>query len=130
MVRKTIYFTLLFLTSCGPMPDDIAKQKVQDKVSYDLIDPSSAQFRNVAVVGGWVCGEVNAKNRFGAYVGFKPFYGAYIDGAEAIGHIYDSEDNVSEAVYGPIYSANCDDAGNPRSDEDRLNAMQKSGTTK
>jgi hypothetical protein len=130
MVRKSIYFTLLLLTSCGPKPDEVAKQKVQDKVSYDLIDPSSAQFRNVTVVDGWVCGEVNAKNRFGAYVGYKPFYGTYIDGAEAIGHIYDSEDKLSEAVYGPIYSANCDDAGAPRSGEDRLRAMQEFGKSK
>ncbi|KAF1692743.1 hypothetical protein CSC62_14000 [Pseudoxanthomonas jiangsuensis] len=38
-----------------------------------LIDPSSAQFRNMLVGDGVVCGEVNGKNRFGAYVGFKPF---------------------------------------------------------
>ncbi len=42
-------------------------------------DPDSAKFRNWAayeVSNGdrIVCGEVNAKNSYGAYVGFDPFY--------------------------------------------------------
>ena len=41
-------------------------------------DPSSAQFRAVRVVdaGGKdaLCGSINAKNGFGGYVGFKPFF--------------------------------------------------------
>lgn len=45
-------------------------------------DPGSAQFRNLRVVkfqtGKLVCGEVNAKNSYGAYVGFKPFVGGPI----------------------------------------------------
>ncbi len=45
-------------------------------------DPGSAQFRGTYVIR-WddkgreiytLCGEVNAKNSFGAYVGFAPFY--------------------------------------------------------
>lgn len=39
-----------------------------------LIDPTSAQFRKLAVSGTTICGEVNAKNRMGAYVGFGRFY--------------------------------------------------------
>jgi hypothetical protein len=39
-----------------------------------LFDPFSAKFRNLrAGRGGALCGEVNAKNRMGAYVGFKDF---------------------------------------------------------
>ena len=38
-----------------------------------LHDPSSAKFRNVEVLGGVTYGEVNAKNLFGAYVGYKSF---------------------------------------------------------
>lgn len=38
-----------------------------------LFDVSSAQFRNLRANGGFLCGEVNGKNRFGAYVGFRPF---------------------------------------------------------
>lgn len=39
-------------------------------VKRSLRDPDSAQFRNVS--GG--CGEVNAKNAYGAMAGFEPFY--------------------------------------------------------
>lgn len=43
----------------------------------NLKDPSSAQFKNLRLVTGEggeaLCGEVNAKNAFGGYTGFKPF---------------------------------------------------------
>lgn len=42
----------------------------------DLIDPSSAQFRNVRTskyLDNVVCGEINGKNRLGAYTGFTEF---------------------------------------------------------
>lgn len=39
-----------------------------------LFDPGSAQYRQVrAGRGGAICGKYNAKNRLGAYVGFKDF---------------------------------------------------------
>jgi len=47
--------------------------KAKALVSAQLIDPDSAKFRNVREHGAIVCGEVNGKNRMGAYVGFKPF---------------------------------------------------------
>lgn len=39
-------------------------------------DPDSVQFRNVKIVPGTqeVCGEYNARNGFGGYNGFKPFW--------------------------------------------------------
>ncbi|WP_156397415.1 MULTISPECIES: hypothetical protein [unclassified Sphingomonas] len=64
-----------------------------------LLDPSSAQYRNVGVhrsqIGPLVCGEYNAKNRFGGYVGFQTF--VYGDGS-----LLDEE----AADYGEI-SLNC-----------------------
>lgn len=48
-----------------------------------LNDPDSAQFRNEVFVGPWrvsdstLCGEMNARNRMGGYVGYKKFYVAY-----------------------------------------------------
>lgn len=42
-------------------------------VAHDLKDPSSAQFREIQKTGRGICGEVNAKNSYGAYVGFKHF---------------------------------------------------------
>lgn len=49
--------------------------RLQDKVAATLKDPSSAQFRNINLVERTttLCGEVNAKNSFGGYVGFRPF---------------------------------------------------------
>lgn len=47
-----------------------------------LSDPDSATFRNEKVVGPWrlensiYCGEVNAKNRMGGYVGYRWFDGS------------------------------------------------------
>lgn len=44
-------------------------------------DPSSAQFKNVVAYGvakplhiAFLCGQVNAKNSYGAYIGFKRFF--------------------------------------------------------
>lgn len=39
-----------------------------------MFDPDAAQFRNEETSSaGDVCGEVNSKNRFGAYVGFSKY---------------------------------------------------------
>lgn len=38
-----------------------------------LKDPDSAIFRNENMANGFLCGEVNAKNSMGGYVGFKKF---------------------------------------------------------
>lgn len=49
----------------------------QAAVASLLKDPGSAQFRNVRINaygdGKVICGEVNAKNSYGGYVGFSPF---------------------------------------------------------
>lgn len=53
----------------------------------DLVDPSSAMFRNLTFKGGdytdtetW-CGEINAKNQMAGYFGWIPFHvKAYQDG--------------------------------------------------
>ncbi|MCW8041132.1 hypothetical protein [Acinetobacter entericus] len=44
-------------------------KKIEDKIKAEAFDAASAQFRNQK--GN--CGEVNAKNRFGGYVGFKRY---------------------------------------------------------
>jgi hypothetical protein len=45
-----------------------------DALKEGLYDPQSAQFRAEGVGdSGSVCGEVNAKNRLGGYVGFRRF---------------------------------------------------------
>ena len=52
------------------------EKKAKELVAAQLFDPSSAQFRNLYVSTrnpGVICGEVNGKNRFGGYVGFRRF---------------------------------------------------------
>lgn len=60
--------------------DNLPFGKIHDakeKVRYQLNDGDSAKFREVrasAHFPGVICGEVNAKNGYGAYVGYKLFY--------------------------------------------------------
>ena len=54
-----------------------ASEAATDQVRQKLKDPDSARFQNVRLVpyasGKVVCGEVNAKNSYGGYVGYTPF---------------------------------------------------------
>lgn len=76
--HRTIVAGLLFaaLAGCEFIPGTPAYQdaKARDAVAQILIDPSSAQFRNIQTRHDVVCGEANGKNRMGAYVGFVRFY--------------------------------------------------------
>lgn len=55
-------------------PEFVRVSRAKDAVAAQLFDGGSAQFRNVHAVNIIsICGEVNAKNRFGAYVGFTKF---------------------------------------------------------
>lgn len=53
--------------------------QMREPVAALLTDPESAQFRNERLFSGWtpgssaLCGEVNARNRMGGYVGFTSF---------------------------------------------------------
>ncbi|WP_070401292.1 hypothetical protein [Hydrogenophaga sp. PML113] len=74
----------------------------QRLVSDRLKDPGSAQFRNVRVQQYLqgplkiICGEINAKNSYGGYVGFRQFaaspWGVYM---ESRGGRYDTSDELS-----------------------------------
>lgn len=49
-------------------------EKIKAIVRAKLSDPGSAIFQKIAKTkAGDYCGEVNAKNQFGGYVGFKRF---------------------------------------------------------
>ncbi len=73
---------IFFLTGCGPTNSQLESRATQEFAS-NLKDPGSAQFRNLYLhqvkasglsKSAYVCGEVNAKNDFGAYVGYSRFY--------------------------------------------------------
>jgi hypothetical protein len=56
---------------------------VKKKVREGMKDPESTQFKDLNIVrrdgGIWVCGSVNAKNSYGAYTGFEPFFATSLD---------------------------------------------------
>jgi len=61
---------LLALAACGSSAIDSAREIA----AHDLADPAAAQFREVKRASeNCVVGELNAKNRMGAYTGFRPF---------------------------------------------------------
>ena len=69
--------------------DEARKLKIaamKANVASKLLDPSAAQFRNVFInMGSYkvgttvICGEINSKNAYGAYVGFKRFYAVNLE---------------------------------------------------
>ncbi len=60
---------LLLLTGC-----DQRLNQAHEAVKQQLNDPDSAEFRDERKMSdGTICGEVNAKNRMGGYVGFTPY---------------------------------------------------------
>ena len=67
------------LTGCG----DSAEKRMKQKMESLLIDPASAEYRDVTVyTSGYVCGLVNAKNRMGGYTGSQRFM--YFDDTQSL----------------------------------------------
>ena len=62
------------LVGCG----DSAEEKLRELLisKSNLIDPKSAEFRNIKTDNkmSQFCGEINAKNSLGGYVGWTHFY--------------------------------------------------------
>jgi hypothetical protein len=60
--------------SGGDLPDSV-RQEIFELVTDDFRDPLSSQFRRLqrGSKPNVYCGEVNTRNMYGAYVGFKPF---------------------------------------------------------
>lgn len=85
----TVALLALAIGGCGPSEKQLkeeAERKAKEaetaqievlksKVLELSYDPASAQFRNLKLLhdANGLCGEVNAKNLVGGYVGFKPF---------------------------------------------------------
>lgn len=49
------------------------EKALKEFVSSQFKDPQSTQFQKITFKDGVMCGEVNSKNGYGAYVGFKRF---------------------------------------------------------
>ena len=75
----------------------------------DFKDPSSVQWRHLFVSSGEeegpapkvLCGEVNGKNSYGAYVGFRRFYSAYLGLTQV-------ENEESHIQFNGMWQINCE----------------------
>jgi hypothetical protein len=77
----------LLATGCGHHREPPLIREAEEAVRHDMLDPAATQFRTVQVCAAdkaVVTGESNAKNSFGAYTGFKPFFysGYHVSGVE------------------------------------------------
>lgn len=111
-MKKIIAVTmLLILVACAPAltekstfaPSEEQLASAKSAVVYDLKDPSSAQFRNMRGIQAkaetgksatYICGEVNARNSFGGYVGFTPFIYNIKDNTAALANRTDGRVNM------------------------------------
>jgi hypothetical protein len=72
---------LVIMTGCGETTTQKKRKEATDLISMGekyvrekIRDPASAQFRNQFIgKGGAPCGEVNAKDAFGAYLGYQRY---------------------------------------------------------
>ncbi|OFJ47866.1 hypothetical protein BA896_001475 [Janthinobacterium lividum] len=54
--------------------DWVTLPRERELISKYMKDPAATQFRNDRITpDGWLCGEFNSKNEYGAYTGFKRF---------------------------------------------------------
>ncbi|MBX7497235.1 hypothetical protein K3172_15350 [Qipengyuania sp. 6B39] len=105
-VQRLFFFAILMLGGCSN-----PTQNAQDAVAYNLLDPDSAKFREVRTTDtGAVCGQINGKNRMGAYVGFKNFVAVKI-GDEWFSTIVDLNNDVMGAIHQQRYLEACDPEG-------------------
>lgn len=63
------------LAGCQKPNQESREDVLKKRVAETLTDPLSAQFRNTKLSPDqkFLCGEINAKNKMGGYVGFRPF---------------------------------------------------------
>ena len=63
------------MAGCQYIPGTAQASEAQarEALAPVLADAASAQLRNVKMKGELICGEVNAKNVLGAYVGYRRF---------------------------------------------------------
>ena len=79
-MNKLIYFIILNILLIGSVYAEKNKflNMAQSKVKQEMKDPDSTKFQNLreiknSVGESVVCGEVNAKNSYGGYVGYHLF---------------------------------------------------------
>lgn len=122
-MRALSIAVLLVLTGCS------TEQSRAEQAAADLlIDPDSAKFRNVVDKGDGIwCGEINGKNRMGAYSGYQPFVATVIGRDYANANIIDYDDEIVMNVYYPDYQAKCLDSSLVEAANDAQKAADEVG---
>ena len=77
--------------------------KAREPIRALMKDPDSAKFQGEFIsFTGWFCGEVNSKNEYGAYVGYKRFFSntrpirIFIEGTGRADEVSNSEENIDD----------------------------------
>ena len=77
-MKKLLFLLLLAFGAANAQSPDPKIEAAKSRLAMKMKDPESVRFADVVSHesgnSSTVCGWVNAKNSFGAYVGFKPFY--------------------------------------------------------
>ena len=76
LLKISVLSCAMALSACDKIPgtDQYVAAGAEKVAASKVPDPSSVQFRDVNVLHHqYVCGELNAKNILGAYVGFSRF---------------------------------------------------------
>lgn len=130
MIRSVLLGIAAAIALAGCADYKLEKDGVE-AVRAAMLDPESAQFRNVRVVanrggGKLVCGEVNSKNRLGGYVGFQPFL---VDGGDVM---TPGTDQYTSFYFGCLIGAMCSAPPKPVSalDECKAEAIARARTSR
>lgn len=103
-----IVYSAVLATSLCACAGDAERDRLRTVIGSALRDPASAQYRNDRLVRHadgrvYYCGEINARNAFGGYVGFRQFMAS--SDAATISNPDDS-DRVREA-FAKFWKLNC-----------------------
>lgn len=91
-MRKVMFLVVVALVLAGGALKYSDWKDTEQKRAHavqQMRDPESVQFRNERIAGdGWLCGEMNGKNDYGAYTGFTRFLSRNSEDVWAEGHGY------------------------------------------
>ena len=130
-MRNVLLPVLVILSGCTAKIDEALVEQVKADVISDLRDPESSKFRNISYVGEnfadervlTVCGELNSKNGYGAYVGYAPFSGISSQEGSPIARFFPQRGG-GVRNNSKFYQALCDSEGNAKSPRDALKALR------
>lgn len=96
-MKKVILCALCVMVSFPALSASDSISSAENYIKQKMKDPDSTKFQNVRSINNsqgasYICGEANAKNSYGGYVGFKPF--AYKEGRVVLDGSYDKPEDM------------------------------------